>query len=84
MVTSSAGLGPESDHSGSAQKQMYEKFETHPLVREGTPHQEIWSSTPRQTGRRSQHIFNFNFIFIAVVLFILSAVRILFRNEKLV
>jgi hypothetical protein len=32
---SSAGLRPKSDCSGKAQKQLYSKLQTHPLVREG-------------------------------------------------
>jgi hypothetical protein len=63
MVASSAGLWPESDCSGKDQKQLYSKLQAHPLVREGTPHQETSKSqtgkkcvpdgslTPWQTGR---------------------------------
>jgi hypothetical protein len=40
VVVSSAGLGSESDCSGKAQKQLYSKLQTHPLVREDAPHQE--------------------------------------------
>jgi hypothetical protein len=40
MAVSSAGLGPKSDCSGKAQKQLYSKLQTHPLVRESAPHQE--------------------------------------------
>jgi hypothetical protein len=65
-AVSSAGLGPESDCSGKTQKQLYSKLQTHTLVREGAPQQEIcncqtenkslvkgfrWGPTPRQTGR---------------------------------
>jgi hypothetical protein len=32
---SSAGLRPKSDCSGKAQKQLYSKLQTRPLVREG-------------------------------------------------
>jgi hypothetical protein len=32
---SSAGLGPKSDCSDKAQKQLYSKLQTRPLVREG-------------------------------------------------
>jgi hypothetical protein len=35
MAVSSAGLRPKSDCSGNAQKQLYCKLQTHPLVREG-------------------------------------------------
>jgi hypothetical protein len=35
MVLSSAGLRPNSDCSGKAQKQLYSKLRTRPLVREG-------------------------------------------------
>jgi hypothetical protein len=35
MVVSSAGLGPKSDCSGKAQKQLYSKLHTRPIVREG-------------------------------------------------
>jgi hypothetical protein len=35
MVVSSAGLRPKSDCSGKAQKQLYSKLQTRPLVREG-------------------------------------------------
>jgi hypothetical protein len=66
MVVISAGLRSKSDCSGKAQKQLYGKLQTRPLVWEGAPHQEtrnrqtekkIWSwapdggTTPRQTGR---------------------------------
>jgi hypothetical protein len=40
MVVSSAELGPDSDCSGKAHKQMYKQITDHPLVREGDPHQE--------------------------------------------
>jgi hypothetical protein len=40
MAVSSAGLGPKSDCSGKAQKQLYSKLQTRPLVREGAPQQE--------------------------------------------
>jgi hypothetical protein len=40
---SSAGLGPESDCTGKAQKQLYSKLQTRPLVREGAPHKETLS-----------------------------------------
>jgi hypothetical protein len=40
MVVSYAELGPKSDCSGKAQKQLYSKLQTRPLVREGVPHQE--------------------------------------------
>jgi hypothetical protein len=35
MAVSSAGLQPKSDCSGKAQKQLYSKLQTCPLVREG-------------------------------------------------
>jgi hypothetical protein len=35
MTVSSAGVRPKSDCSGKAQKQLYSKLQTHPLVREG-------------------------------------------------
>jgi hypothetical protein len=35
MVVSSAGLQPKSDCSGKAQKKVYSKIQTRPLVREG-------------------------------------------------
>jgi hypothetical protein len=35
MAVSSAELRPKSDYSGKAQKQLYSKLQTHPLVREG-------------------------------------------------
>jgi hypothetical protein len=35
MAVSSAGLRPKSDCSGKAQKQLYSKLQTRPLVREG-------------------------------------------------
>jgi hypothetical protein len=35
MVVSSAGLGPKSVCSDKAQKQLYSKLQTRPLVREG-------------------------------------------------
>jgi hypothetical protein len=34
-AVSSAGLRPKSDCSGKAQKQLYSKLQTRPLVREG-------------------------------------------------
>jgi hypothetical protein len=40
IVMSSAGLPPKSDCSGKAQKQLYSKLQTLPLVREGTPREE--------------------------------------------
>jgi hypothetical protein len=40
MAVSSVGLRPKSDCSGKAQKQLYSKLETSPLVREGVPYQE--------------------------------------------
>jgi hypothetical protein len=40
MVVRSVGLGPKSDCSGKAQKQLHSKLQTHPLVREGALHQE--------------------------------------------
>jgi hypothetical protein len=40
MGVSSAGLRPKSDYFGKAQKQLYRKLDTHPLVREGAPHKE--------------------------------------------
>jgi hypothetical protein len=43
MVVRSEELGPESDGSGKAQKQLYNKLQTHPLVGEGAPHQETSS-----------------------------------------
>jgi hypothetical protein len=38
MAVSSAGLRPKSDCSDKAQKQLYSKLQTRPLVREGVPH----------------------------------------------
>jgi hypothetical protein len=35
MAVRSAGLRPKSDCSGKAQKQLYSKLQTRPLVREG-------------------------------------------------
>jgi hypothetical protein len=35
MAVSSAELRPKSDCSGKAQKQLYRKLQTRPLVREG-------------------------------------------------
>jgi hypothetical protein len=35
MAVSSAGLRPKSDCSGKAQKKLYGKLQTSPLVREG-------------------------------------------------
>jgi hypothetical protein len=40
MAVRSAGLRPKSDCSGKAQKQLYSKLQTRPLVREGAPYQE--------------------------------------------
>jgi hypothetical protein len=40
MVMNSAGLFPESDFAGKAQKQFMTKLQTHPLVREGVSQQE--------------------------------------------
>jgi hypothetical protein len=37
MAVSFAGLRPKSDCSGKAQKQLYSKLQTHPLVREDAP-----------------------------------------------
>jgi hypothetical protein len=65
MAVSSAGLRLKSGCSGKAQKQLYSKLQSHPLVREGAPYKEthnsqktkIWSwapdgsQTPRYTGR---------------------------------
>jgi hypothetical protein len=50
MVVSSAGLRPESDCTGKAQKQLYSKLQTHPLVREGAPYQETRN---RQRDKRN-------------------------------
>jgi hypothetical protein len=36
MAVSSAGLRPKSDCPGKAQKQLYSKLQTSPLVKEGT------------------------------------------------
>jgi hypothetical protein len=36
MAASSAGLRPKSGCSGKAQKQLYNKLQTRPLIREGT------------------------------------------------
>jgi hypothetical protein len=47
MAVSSVGLRPKSDCSGKAQKQLYSKLQTNPLVREGAPHQE---TSNRQTS----------------------------------
>jgi hypothetical protein len=53
MVVSSAGLRPKSDCSGKAQKQLYSKLQTHPLVREGATLQE---TRYRQTeSKKSGH-----------------------------
>jgi hypothetical protein len=43
MVVSSAGFRSKSDSFGKAQKQLYSKLQTHPLVREGALHQETCS-----------------------------------------
>jgi hypothetical protein len=50
MVMSSEGLRPKSDSSGKAQKQLYSKLQTRPLVREGAPHQETRN---RQTENKN-------------------------------
>jgi hypothetical protein len=72
------------DHcSGKAQKQLYGKLQTHPLVREGAPYQDTrnrqaknknWSCSPdssptrRQTGRLTVgHKFNLNSFLFFVV-----------------
>jgi hypothetical protein len=39
MAVSSEGLRPKSDRSGKAEKQLYSKLQTRPLVREGAPYQ---------------------------------------------
>jgi hypothetical protein len=41
MIMSSVGIGPKSDCSGNTQKQLYNKLQTRPLVREGALQQEI-------------------------------------------
>jgi hypothetical protein len=40
MAVGSAGLRPKCDCSGKAQKKLYTKLQTRPLVREGIPYQE--------------------------------------------
>jgi hypothetical protein len=52
MVASSAGLRPESDCSGKAQKQLYSKLQARSLVREYAPYQETRN---RQTEKKSCH-----------------------------
>jgi hypothetical protein len=54
MAVSFAGCEPESDCSGSAQKQLYSKLQIHPLVRDGAPHQETSNS---QTEKKPSHEF---------------------------
>jgi hypothetical protein len=49
MAVSSAGLRPKSDCSGKAQKQLYSKLQTRPLV-EGAPYQE---TSNRQTENKN-------------------------------
>jgi hypothetical protein len=51
MAVSSAGLGLESDCSGEAQKQLYSKLQSRPLVREGTQYHEIRNC---QTGNSQE------------------------------
>jgi hypothetical protein len=50
MAVSSAGLRHKSDSSGKAQKQLYSKLQTRPLVREGAPHEETRN---RQRDKRN-------------------------------
>jgi hypothetical protein len=60
MVVIYAGLRPESDCSGKAQKQLHSKLQIHPLVREGVPHQETPKIDWPTDHHRSQLNFNFN------------------------
>jgi hypothetical protein len=57
MAVSSVGLRPKIHCSVKAQKQLYSKLQTRPLVREGAPHQGtrktqtenknlVWGPTP--------------------------------------
>jgi hypothetical protein len=50
MAMSSAGLRPKSDCSGKAQKELYSKLQTRPLVREGAPYKE---TSKRQTENKN-------------------------------
>jgi hypothetical protein len=50
MVVSSAGLRPKSDCSGKAQKQLYSKLQTRPLIKEGATYEETRN---RQTGNKN-------------------------------
>jgi hypothetical protein len=50
MVVSSVGLRPKSDCSGKAQKQLYSKLQTRPLVREDASHKETQN---RQTENKN-------------------------------
>jgi hypothetical protein len=50
MAVSSAGLRPEIDCSGKAQKQLYSKLQTRPIVREGAAYQETCN---RQRDKRN-------------------------------
>jgi hypothetical protein len=54
-----AGLGPKSDCSGNAQKQLYNKLQTRPLVREGAKNNkraDVWRKFQgeRKIDQRSQ------------------------------
>jgi hypothetical protein len=52
MVVSSAGFRPKSDCSGKAQKQLYSKLQTRPLVRDGAPHQEAPTLRQKKKSQR--------------------------------
>jgi hypothetical protein len=52
MAVSSEGLRPKSDCSGKAQKQLYSKLQTRPLVREGATNYQInFSNLPNPSVR---------------------------------
>jgi hypothetical protein len=54
MVVCSAGLGPKSDCSGKAQKQLNSKLQTRPLVRESATKQQTRSCL-KEISRRKKN-----------------------------
>jgi hypothetical protein len=54
MAVSSAGLRPKSDCSDKAQKQLYSKLQTRPLVREGATLQNNKPATAKEISRRKK------------------------------